>query len=250
LTDILSAASPEAFSRSTRITATVRYLVGKFNLPLRWRFEAAAMLSQLGCITLDPELVLAAYAGGDLSAEDQNRFDTHPQAARELLTNIPRLEPIAWIISQQLTSTPLEATHGREEVTADVVMGAKMLRLAVAFDNLTIKGVSPDEAIRKLLEPGSNFEAELVQSLSAIAVQRVDSVLRKISVAELRVGMILQQEIRTRATGMLLAAKGQEITPALLIKLERLGNWGAIEKEILVVAPSVPKSSAASAAKA
>ena len=99
LTDVLSAVSPEAFGRSMRITRCVRHMVGKFGLPSPWRFEAAAMLSQLGCLTLGPEVMQAAYAGTELSPEDQARFVGHPQVARDLLASIPRLEPIAWMIS-------------------------------------------------------------------------------------------------------------------------------------------------------
>jgi response regulator RpfG family c-di-GMP phosphodiesterase len=107
LTEVLSIASPEAFGRSTRIARYVRHLVEKFALPSPWRFEAAAMLSQLGCVTLDPELIQAAYVGERLSAEDQARFAAHPQAARDLLVHIPRLEAIAWMISQQLIKATL-----------------------------------------------------------------------------------------------------------------------------------------------
>src|SRR5271166_687159 len=78
LTDVLSAASPEAFGRSLRIARYVRHLIAKFNLASPWLFEAAAMLSQLGCITLDPELIQAAYIGSRLSPEDQARFAAHP----------------------------------------------------------------------------------------------------------------------------------------------------------------------------
>ena len=247
LTDILSAASPEAFGRSTRIAKIVRYVADKFQLSLKWRFEAAAMLSQLGCITLDPELVLAAYAGKGLSAEDQAKFAAHPQAARDLLINIPRLEPIAWMISQQLTPSSPEVPPDGIDFSADIFVGAKLLRLAIAFDDLTAKGMSDHDAIGKLCERGSGFEAELVQSLLGMNAQAGKMQLNKITMSELAVGMILQQEIRTRCKGLLLAAKGQEITPTLLIKFGRLAQWGAIDDEVIVFSPATgPLATAAS----
>jgi len=69
LTDVLGAVSPEAFGKSIRITHCVRHLVAKFHIPSSWCFEAAAMLSQLGCIMLDSELIQGAYVGTHLSAE-------------------------------------------------------------------------------------------------------------------------------------------------------------------------------------
>src|SRR5262249_44075880 len=145
LTEILSAASPESFGRSSRLAKLVKRLASKFGLPAPWRFEAAAMLSQLGCITLNPELVEAAYLGKRLSAVEQERFAAHPQIARDLLINIPRLEPIAWMISKQLSTERIQHTESDARLVPDVVMGAKMLRLAVAFDNLRATGMSEVE---------------------------------------------------------------------------------------------------------
>ena len=151
LTEVLSAVSPEAFGRSMRITRCVRHLVAKFDLSSPWRFEAAAMLSQLGCVTLDPDLIQAAYLRTNQSPEDKARFEAHPKIARDLLISIPRLEPIAWMISQQFAT---EATQNAPQVPtlpADaMVFGAKLLRLAVAFDDLRIQGLSEEDAIVRL----------------------------------------------------------------------------------------------------
>ncbi|HEY1464174.1 MAG TPA: HD domain-containing phosphohydrolase, partial [Terriglobales bacterium] len=137
LTDVLGAVSPEAFGRSLRITQYVRHLISKLNLPAPWRLEAAAMLSQLGCITLDSELLRAAYAGTTLSAEEQARFNAHPAAARDLLVSVPRLEAVAWMIGEQLEREISQNPPHVATLSSDVVvMGAKMLKLAVAFDAL------------------------------------------------------------------------------------------------------------------
>jgi hypothetical protein len=97
----LRAASPPAFARSLRIAHDVRHIAGQFSLEHSWRLEAAAMLSQLGCVTLDKNLIQRALEGVNLSPEEQARFETHSQTAMELLAGIPRLEPTAWIIGQQ-----------------------------------------------------------------------------------------------------------------------------------------------------
>jgi FixJ family two-component response regulator len=237
LTDVLSAASPEAFGKSMRITRIVHHLLGKFPLPSPWRFEAAAMLSQLGCVALDPEVIQAAYLGESLSAENQAHFAAHPQVAKDLLAKIPRLEPIAWMISQQLTK---EAAHSVPDTpaswAADVLFGAKMLKLAVAFDNFRMNGLSDAQAIAKLHDRRNEFGPELVDALAGIKPETAKAELRKVAASKLMVGMILQQEIKTR-TGMLIVAKGQEVTHALQLKLENFANAGTIDKEISVFIP-------------
>jgi response regulator RpfG family c-di-GMP phosphodiesterase len=237
LTDVLSASSPEAFGRSMRIARVVRRLVNKFGLSAPWRFETAAMLSQLGCVTLDPDLVQAAYAGQQLSPEDQARFDAHPQVAKDLLGNIPRLEPIAWMISQQLVRETVDKTPDATSTSAqDIVFGAKMLKLAVAFDSCKVSGLSDDDAIARLQNRRVEFGQGLLDALEHLAPEGAKMQLRKVSTAKLTTGMILQQEIRTR-TGMLMVTKGQEVTHALLIKLENFSRAGTIDGEIMALVP-------------
>jgi hypothetical protein len=67
--------------------------------------------------------------------------------------------------------------------------------------------------------------------------------LRKVPASKLTTDMVLQQEIRTLGRGMLLAAKGQEITQTLLIKLDHLSRWGTIDNEIMALVPLAPTSS-------
>ncbi|MFY9559836.1 MAG: HD domain-containing phosphohydrolase [Terriglobales bacterium] len=237
LTDVLSAASPEAFGRSMRIARCVRHLVSKFGLPSPWRFEAAAMLSQLGCVTLDPELIKAAYLGESLSAEDQSRFAAHPQVAADLLVNIPRLEPIAWMISQQLIKETPQTVPEIPGASADaIVFGAKMLKLVVALDDLRMKGLSDKDAIAKLHGRRAEFESELVEALAGIKPESAKMEVREVLTSTCTSGMILHQEIRTRS-GVLVVAKGQEITHALMIKLDNFSRAGRIDKEIIVLAP-------------
>jgi response regulator RpfG family c-di-GMP phosphodiesterase len=237
LTEVLSAASPEAFGRSMRIARYVRHLAAKFNLPSPWRFEAAAMLSQLGCVTLDPGLIKASYVGERLSPEDRTRFAAHPEVASNLLANIPRLEPIAWMIGQQLTAGN---RHGNPNEPApykeDVVLGARILKLAVALDNLRMRGLSDGDAIERLWDRRIEFGPELIEALKEIEPETAKMELRKVSASKLTTGMILQQEIRTHS-GMLVVPEGQAITQALLIKLDNYSRAGTIGKDVMVLVP-------------
>ncbi len=237
LTEVLSAASPEAFGRSMRIARYVRHLVEKRALPAQWRFEAAAMLSQLGCVMLDPELIRMSYMGDNLSPEDRMRFAEHPQVAKSLLIHIPRLEPVAWMISQQLC--PKMIRSGADvptEYEGDILIGAEILRLAVAIDSLRIMGLSHEQAIGRLQDRRAEYEKELIEALAGMKPDTASGGLRKVPSSQLTTGMILQQEIKTKS-GMLVVPKGQEITQALLLKLDNYSRAGTISKEIMVLVP-------------
>jgi ActR/RegA family two-component response regulator len=235
LTDVLGAVSPQAFGKSVRITRSVRHLVAKFNLPYSWCFETAAMLSQLGCITLQPELIQAAYVGTHLSAENRVLFEAHPSVARELLKNITRLEAVAWIISQQLISEiPQRPPHTPELPAETLIFGAKMLKVAVAFDNLRTKGASNDDAVQRL-RYRFEFDRKLVDALAEMKPES-NMELRKVPISTLTVGMILQQDIRNH-DGVLVVARGQEVTRPLLVRLGHFSVARRIDNEIMALIP-------------
>ncbi|HWF90854.1 MAG TPA: HD domain-containing phosphohydrolase [Terriglobales bacterium] len=237
LTDVLSAVNPEAFGRSLRIADYVRQLVAKFKLPAPWHFEAAAMLSQLGCITLNSEVLRAAYAAAPLSPEDQARFDAHPKVAEDLLCTIPRLEAIAWMVGQQLMVQIPPSAPEVAALTSDVIVaGAKILKLAVAFDGLRMKALSNEEAITQLRSRVGEFDSQFLDAMMSLKSEGSKMVSRKIPVTKLIPGMVLQQEIKA-GNGLLIVTKGQEITRPLLARLLNFVEAGVISDEILALVP-------------
>ncbi|HSS98974.1 MAG TPA: HD domain-containing phosphohydrolase, partial [Terriglobales bacterium] len=234
LTDVLSTVSPEAFGKSMRIARCMRHLVAKLKLPSPWSFEAAAMLSKLGCITLDTTVLQAAYLGIPLSPDEQTTFNAHPQVARDLIASVPRLEPIAWMISQQLKKVP-DAPQVSSTSNGDMPLGAKMLALAVAFDDLRLKGNSSEEAIAEL-RLRREFDRKLVDALVDMKEEGKHMELRKVPISKLSTGMILQQEVRHR-NGLLVVGKGQEVTHALLMRLENFARSRLIDNEVMVSVP-------------
>lgn len=120
-----------------------------------------------------------------------------------------------------------------------LVFGAKMLKLAVAFDNLKLQGLSEEDALERLQTRSAEFGKEMLEALQTLAPDGAKLELRTISTNRLTAGMILQQEIRTES-GMLVLAKGQEVTTALALKLENFAHSGKIEKEIMALVPIVP----------
>ena len=145
LTEVLSLVSPAAFSRAARARRYMHHIVTRLALGNPWKFEVAAMMSQLGCVAIDPEIIEGVYSGRQLSPEEQARYDTHPTIAHDLLSKIPRMEPIAWIIAHQSQPTTVEGDIADREA-ADMRLGADLLQVALAFDSLLHKGLSRAEA--------------------------------------------------------------------------------------------------------
>src|SRR5208283_4999670 len=57
LSEILSLVNPLAFGRAQRIRRYVVHMAAKLDLANRWQFELAAMLSQIGSVTVPPEVM-------------------------------------------------------------------------------------------------------------------------------------------------------------------------------------------------
>ena len=242
LADVLAAASPEAFGRSMRIASWVRHIATSLVVPEAWQLDAAATLSQLGCITLYNELLQRAYEGAELTPEEQTRYEAHPQFAMSLLEHIPRLGPVAWIIGQQFvdeipTVPPQFVPKIPESAVHELVRAATILKLAVAFEELTQKTIPFCDAMSRLRERSAEFPNELIEALSTLRPVSIRTLPRLVPIAKLAPGMVLDQEIRTHV-GMLIVGKGQEVTRVMLAKLENFLQAGMIDKEIMALLPA------------
>jgi response regulator RpfG family c-di-GMP phosphodiesterase len=223
LTDLLSLINPLAFGRAMRVADTVRQLAAAVAPREAWQFELAAMLSQLGCITLAPSLLDAIANGRPVSDEDRARFDHHPQVARELIAHIPRFGEVADMIARQ-QERYAERGPAPDGATPDIAtLGARMLRLALDVDALTSTGVSEDDAVARLTNQPGDYDPRLLLALnrSAEADAADLSQIARVALDDLQIGMELQEDIRT-ASGLVLISKGQVVTAPLQ---QRVGNF-------------------------
>jgi len=234
MADALSAADPEAFSRSMRVARYMRHLAHKFAVNQPWQLDAAAVLSHLGYLTLDAELLRAVYSDRTLTPAEQQRFQRHPIVAKKLISQVPRLEPVAWMIGQQLKEGPLELPRNFL-FPQDIWLGARMLRLSVSAANIRRHVCSDDEVLDELYGRFRDVDRDLVDGLSDIEPEQARMQSQLLSISELTSGMLLDQEVHTQS-GTLLARKGQEVTPALIARLENSYHSGAIDREITVLA--------------
>ncbi len=221
MTEILSQVSPAAFSRAYRIKGYVSQIVAELRLPNRWEFQIAALLSQLGCVTLPTDLVEKVYSGVDLDEEEQKMFNSHPYVGAKLLANISRFENISRII--ELQQMRFDEYKGRPRSPNDriVRIGAQILKAALDFDQMLFLGYDPDTAYKKLGSRQGAYNPNILKVLANIKTGIRKYKVQKVYLKELTLNMVLNQDIVAK-NGLLLASKGQEITYSLR---ERLFNF-------------------------
>ncbi|HEX6824009.1 MAG TPA: response regulator [Candidatus Sulfotelmatobacter sp.] len=232
LTEVLSLVNPAAFSRAARARRYIQHVVTSMKLGNPWQYEVAAMLSQLGCVTLAPETIDAVYKGDTLLPEEQAQYDAHPNVAYQLLSKIPRLEPIAWMIRHQ--NRPVSQSENTE--LPDIRKGAEVLRLVLEYEQATHQGASRTEAAHTLARQNTEMAQEFFAALVALDPNGEEGEVKRCSIDELYAGMIIQQDVQTNG-GSLLVSTGQEVTPTVISKLKNFHARGSIDGYVKVSSP-------------
>jgi response regulator RpfG family c-di-GMP phosphodiesterase len=232
LSEVLNLANPAAFNKGTRICQYVRHIAGHLRFADTWQYEIAAMLSELGCLTLTPELLEAIHAGEPLTPEDEKRYVQHPRIAHDLLARIPRLELIADMILQQ-NQVPTDLPRSPTPAAETVRRGAQLLKVGLGFDRLLAAGSERQQALAALSKDPARYDAKMVAALEDFRLSRGPTELRPVPVRDLRPGMVLNEDLRS-ASGALLAAKGHEVSYALAKAVRNFVEGGTIKGTVMV----------------
>lgn len=225
LVDVLALACPEAFGRAVSLRAAVRELGRHVELPDLWRIEIAALLSQLGSVEVDPDLLTRAAVGAPLTEQEASQMQGLPQLSEQILLRIPRLEAIHTILRHQDRGTG-----------NSVPLGAKVLCLLTDYDTLIrTQHLSSRDALSILSKRNQHYEVALLEGLKrAHEVRSTDPGLREVLVNRLQVGMVLEQDLLTR-DGRLLVARGHKVTDVLIARLRRHGTSSVVEPVLVRV---------------
>ncbi len=233
LADILGLVDPNSFSRASRIKRHVLSMAKQLKLSDSWSYELAAMLSQLGCITLPPEVMEKLAYGKSIEDHERVQFNKHPEIGARLLQHIPRFETVATMVEQQ-NSTPDTIEMGPTLTLAQRgVLGGQILKVALAYDALVSQGMNDEDAINELRAEPDQYAPALVQALAAGGGGASFEVM-SLPVTKLRPGMILDQNI-VSGVGALLVAKGQELSTAVLLRLVASEENGIISGPVRVL---------------
>jgi len=224
LLETLALANPLAFARATRISRRVVAVAGALEAEDAWQIEVAAMLAQLGTVTLPPAVLDHLHHGVRLAPAQQALVDRLPELSAQILAGIPRLDEVRRIVRYQHQRFDGRGGPANDLAGPDIPLGTRILRVATDYDLLDAGGKEAPEALRVLRQREGLYDPAVLDALAQVlAVQEHADDVEHVAVADLRVGMILAVDLRT-AEGVMLCGRGQVVTPALV---ERLRNWSA-----------------------
>ncbi|MCF6188243.1 MAG: response regulator [Desulfobulbaceae bacterium] len=232
LAELLSRANPTVFSAGQRIKQYATDVARQLDLPNLWQIEVAALLAQIGCISLPTDIINKKYAGLALDAEEEAMWNDYPEIGGRLLENIPRLESVTKMIRWQQKSLAEYTDAFTESEFEEVLTGAQILKGAIDFDLLLHQGYSPGKAVEELRRQESNYNGNVLGALSRIRFQ-VHSRTLSLGVDDITVGMIAEEDI-TAKNGAMILPKGQKITWPVLQALYNFNRQVGIVEPIKV----------------
>jgi response regulator RpfG family c-di-GMP phosphodiesterase len=239
LADVLAVVSPSAFGRASRVRQLVGALARHLEIADVWEVEIAATLSQLGCVSVPEDILRKAACGQPLSPAEVPILAGHPQIGHGLIAQIPRLDGVAEIIRCQGKRYDGVGAAAGEPHGDRIPLGARLLKVALDFDALVMAGRATPEALGELQRRSGEYDPRARTALAVIVQRRIVEYQKTaIDVHDLEPGMVLTEDV-VSAVGVLLVAKGQEVTPALKARLRNIADTTGFKEPIraLVASP-------------
>lgn len=222
LVELLGVVKPEAFSRATRLRRYVKRVAVKAGLRGVWQIEAAAMLCQIGWITLPPDLLAKAAAGGPFLTEELPIFQAHSSAAARMLEKIPRLDLVARMIERRHIPFA-ELPHGLVLDSSDLgAVGAQVLKAAIGYDTLRHHDLDHETTLQRMRQDTGAYMPEILETMTSIEWKKTREEIEDLPLFALSPGMILEEDLRS-SNGILLMGKGQEVTATFVQRLMSCG---------------------------
>jgi len=233
LNDVLALSNPTAFGHASRVRELVGRLCKELHVKRVWEYEIAAMLSQIGCVTIPSDTLEKAYNGKKLAPEEAEMFASHPEVGRELVANIPRMEGVAKIIAYQQKGFDGTGFPVDDVVGTDIPQGARILKIALDFEAAKWRGMSELDAMAELSKHADEYDPKVLSAFEATVGIGSQLERQDISVRELVAGMYLAEDVRTTG-GAVVVAKGQEVTPSLCHRVKNFARRSDIAEPICV----------------
>lgn len=239
LIDMISLASPVAFNQSSRISPLAKSIAKNLDVQDLWEIDLAALLSQIGCVTIPNNILNKKYSGRTLTQKEKEIFSSHYQTGNNLLTNIPRLEGIAKAIAYQAKQydgggIPNDNIKGKE-----IPLASRILKVVIDFDAHIQRGKTSNESLKLIKSHLGWYDPKVVITLENLLLSdknsNVNSILIKksISLQDIEIGMVLAEDIRL-TSGAVLVTKGHEISEVFKIRLNNIASINSVAEPIIV----------------
>ncbi|MUM76438.1 response regulator [Pseudodesulfovibrio sp. F-1] len=227
LTDILGLVNPAAFGRSERVRRLAAFVAQRLGLNQTLSLDLAAMLCQLGSVTLTDAVLGKVFRGEPLTDDERTAFEAHPAVTARMLAHIPRMERVSEIILHQndsLSDTPA------------LPVEARILKACLDYDALVEQGMDKRDAIDALRARSGVYDSRVLGVLELGTAGGDGYIRREIPVGDMRQGMILDEPLWS-LDEVHIMAEGTEITETALMRLQNFAKAQRLPERLRVLVP-------------
>lgn len=226
LADVISLNDPYSYAVSQRMREWIKLLTAEFNLPSRWQLDIAAMLVPLGQFSIPTELLEKRRRGETLTENELVLFLNAPEAARNLIANIPRLQKVAetiYLQDKNFDGTGFPAGGPKGEA---IPFDARLLKILKDLAEESI-GTHPSiPAFSALERRKGQYDPEMLARVRTCLLASIPTEAPRemeIPVLALRSGHLILNDIRL-TNGRLILAANTVISPVLVERLRSLSK--------------------------
>ena len=198
LVDILSLVNPQLFSRIARLPSLTRKIASRLNYDNIWEIELAALLCQIGSVTVPKNILDKLLSRQDLQEEEAKIWLNHPRYGKKILAKVPRLENIAEGILYQFKNydgSGFPEDEPRKSVAIPRI--GRLLKIVIDYDILIEKGIQDKQALEIMHQRSGYYDPVIFAALEAeiLSIEH-GYVVRTYPLNDVNPGMILADEVK------------------------------------------------------
>ena len=230
LTEILSIVDPESFGRGNTLRDLISTLAHTMGITDSWEIELAAMLAQIGHVTIPPATLAKEKAGQALSEMEKEIISHSPQTGHKLLANIPRLKSVADTVLYQKKLYDGSGFPKNLVAGSEIPIGARLLKVLMDMTEPEFRDLPRSNALQEMKKREGWYDPAVLNAAFlcfASGIEQTGIVERTevlMPVKDLRVGQILLSDV-VASNGTLLIRAGNWISETIL---ERVSNFAKI----------------------
>lgn len=238
LYEVLSITDPYSASLGQRLRYAAELFCKAGGIELSWDLETAALLSEIGMVTVPARVISKAHSGQELSDFERDMLENVAGRGADLLEEIPALAKAGQIIrfrEKNFDGTGSPAVNVSRE---KIPQGARILKVLNDLFKLKESGQTQDEAIAEMERKSNRYDPAMVRVARECFKVNLPEKIRantvETTVKGLKPGQLLVSNIETE-DGVLVMRDGQVMSPRLIHKLRNFAFTSGIREPIYVI---------------
>lgn len=227
LTEVLAQLNPPIFGKAMRAKIWCDTIAKSIGYPHPWELGLAALLAPIGYVSLPPTILARLGEEKPLQPLERDVVRRTPEVARQLISNIPRLERVAEIVYLQNRNFDGSGFPADGPLGNELPLGARVLRIFNDLGKIVDSDLVVKQHFDELRQKPDRYDPGLLDQIEALLAKEDPSYDKvaypkgtehDINLKNLRMGDFLLTDIET-LEGQVLLTHGNYVSE---IQLQRL----------------------------